>query len=114
MADSASDKVDRRRFGQLVVGGVLAASLGGCSGSAAADQPEKVWGSLGAGKGQFSKPRAITIDDKDQLYIVDMTARIQVFDVDGNYLRHWQTPEHVNGRPTGLSWDSIEGNLMVA
>ena len=80
----------------------------------AADQPEKVWGSLGAGKGQFSKPRAIAIDDKDQLYIVDMTARIQVFDADGNYLRGWQTPEHTNGRPTGLTFDTIENHLLVA
>src|SRR6188508_1171282 len=114
MADSASDKVDRRRFGQLVVGGVLAASLGGCSSSSSADQPEIVWGSLGAGKGQFSKPRAITIDDQDQLYIVDMTARIQVFDADGNYIRGWLTPEHVNGRTTGLTYDTIDGNLLVA
>ena len=59
-----------------------------------------MWGSLGAGKGQFSKPRAIAIDDKDQLYIVDMTARIQVFDADGNFIRGWQTPEQQTaGRP---------------
>lgn len=106
-------KIDRRQFARVAASGVLA-TLGGCTGSAAADQPEKVWGSLGAGKGQFSKPRAIAIDDKDQLYIVDMTARIQVFDVDGNYLRAWQTPEHVNGRPTGLTFDTIDGNLLVA
>ena len=73
-----------------------------------------MWGSLGAGKGQFSKPRAIAIDDQDQLYIVDMTARIQVFDADGNYIRGWQTPEHSYGRPTGLTFDTIDGNLLVA
>ncbi len=105
---------DRRQFGRLAAGGLLAAAVGGCASSASADQPQLVWGSLGAGKGQFSKPRAITIDDQDQLYIVDMTARIQVFDADGTYIRGWQTPEHTNGRPTGLSWDSYEGNLMVA
>ena len=43
-----------------------------------------------------------------------MTARIQVFDVDGNFIRSWQTPEHNNGRPTGLTFDTIDGNLMVA
>jgi DNA-binding beta-propeller fold protein YncE len=106
-------RLDRRQFGRLVSAGVLA-TIGGCSSAAAADQPDKVWGSLGAGKGQFSKPRAIAIDDKDQLYIVDMTARIQVFDVDGNFLRAWQTPDHVNGRPTGLTCDTHDGNLLVA
>jgi len=36
-----------------------------------------------------------------------------VFDRDGNFLRVWQTPEHANGRPTGLSV-SRDGLLMVA
>ena len=84
------------------------------SGISADRPPDKVWGQLGAGNGQFSKPRAIAIDAKDQLYIVDMTARIQVFDVDGNFIRSWQTPEQTNGRPTGLTISSIDGNLLVA
>ncbi len=107
-------KIDRRQFGRLAAGGLLAAAVGGCTSGPAADRPEKVWGSIGAGKGQFSKPRAIAIDDQDQLYIVDMTARIQVFDVDGDYLRGWQMPEHSYGRPTGLTFDTIDGNLLVA
>jgi hypothetical protein len=61
----------------------------------------------------FQKPRALAIDAQDQLYIVDMTARIQVFTRDGDYLRSWQTPESKNGRPTGMSFDR-EGNLVVA
>ncbi|HVT26554.1 MAG TPA: NHL repeat-containing protein [Lacipirellulaceae bacterium] len=115
MAMDSSQEISRRRFGQLAATTVLSASLGGCSNSASGiSVPDKVWGSLGGGKGQFSKPRAIAIDAEDQLYIVDMTARIQVFDVDGNYLRGWQTPEHKSGRPTGLTISSIDGNLMVA
>jgi len=55
----------------------------------------------------------MAIDRYDHLYIVDMTARIQVFDSDGNFLRAWQTPVHDNGRPTGMSIDR-EGNLAVA
>lgn len=74
---------------------------------------EKVWGQRGLGPGLFQKPRALAIDDQDQLYIVDMTARIQVFTRDGEYLRSWQTPESKNGRPTGMSFDR-EGNLVVA
>jgi len=114
MTSSLTPRIDRRRFGQLAAGGLLAAAVGGCGSSPSGDQPQKVWGSLGAGKGQFSKPRALAIDDKDQLYIVDMTGRIQVFDADGNYIRGWQTPEHSNGRPTGLTFDTFEDNLMVA
>ena len=57
-------------------------------------------------------PRAITIDDQDRLYIVDKTARIQVFDRDGNFIRSWRTPENKQGKPCGLSI-SQDGLLMV-
>jgi DNA-binding beta-propeller fold protein YncE len=107
-------KIDRRQFHRFVTLSAGAAALGGCTRGAATDVPDKVWGKLGAGKGQFSKPRAMAIDAQDHLYIVDMTARIQVFDVDGNYVRGWQTPEHLNGRPTGLTIDPTNGNLLVA
>lgn len=72
----------------------------------------QVWGRRGLGDGRLQKPRAMAIQN-DELYLVDMTARIQVFDLDGNYLRHWQTPTHTNGRPSGLSFDR-EGRLLVA
>jgi sugar lactone lactonase YvrE len=111
MAHLGGIKFDRRRFGQLALGSI--AAMGGCSVSSSGDLPDKVWGELGAGPGQFSKPRAVAIDDKDQLYIVDMTARIQVFDADGKFIRLWQTPEHKNGRPTGLTV-SADGNVLVA
>jgi DNA-binding beta-propeller fold protein YncE len=55
----------------------------------------------------------MAIDGEDQLYIVDMTARIQVFDRDGNFMRVWQTPQWKNGKPTGLSFNR-DGNLLVA
>ena len=70
-----------------------------------------IWGRFGYSDGRFNKPRAIAIDAKDQLYIVDMTARIQVFDTDGNFVRKWQTPASENGRPTGLSIDR-QGRIM--
>jgi sugar lactone lactonase YvrE len=72
-----------------------------------------MWGERGIGSGKFQKPRALAIDKQDQLYIVDMTARIQVFTRDGEYLRSWQTPASENGRPTGLSFGR-DGNLLVA
>ncbi len=115
MSNKKSLAIDRRRFGQLAVGALLASTTGGCSTNTHADSlPDKLWGQVGAGPGQFSKPRAIAIDAADQLYIVDMTARIQVFDTDGNFIRGWQTPEYANGRPTGLTISSTDGNLLVA
>ncbi|HEY2883333.1 MAG TPA: NHL repeat-containing protein [Pirellulales bacterium] len=74
---------------------------------------DKVWGRRGLSDGRFQKPRAMAIDKHDNVYVVDMTARIQVFDTDGNFLRFWETPAHENGRPTGMSIDR-DGNLGVA
>ena len=95
----------RRQFlrgGALAVSGSLLACTG-CVPSGSATLPELVWGRRGFSEGRFLKPRAITIDDQDQLYIVDTTGRIQVFDADGNFLRFWKTPQTKNGRPTGLA-----------
>ncbi len=76
-------------------------------------QAELIWGRRGISAGRLQKPRAMAIDAEDRIYIVDMTARIQVFDLDGNFLRGWQTPISEQGRPTGLSID-LDGNLLVA
>ncbi|QDV87508.1 NHL repeat protein [Stieleria magnilauensis] len=81
----------------------LAATVPGCVPASGHGQTELVWGRRGQSSGRFLKPRAITIDRNDQLYIVDTTGRIQVFDRDGNWLRQWKTPETKNGRPTGLA-----------
>lgn len=74
---------------------------------------EATWGRRGLSEGRLQKPRAMAIDSADRLYIVDMTARIQVFSRLGEYLGGWQTPEHVRGRPTGLTVDR-EGQVLVA
>lgn len=62
-----------------------------------------IYGSNGYSNGQFQKPRAIAIDQNQEIYIVDLTGRIQVFNTDGKYQRHWNTPATANGRPTGLA-----------
>ena len=74
---------------------------------------DAVWGRRGSSDGRLQKPRAMAIDQRDQVYIVDMTARIQVFTGDGQFLRGWQTPQFANGKPSGLSVDR-DGNLLVA
>lgn len=99
-----------------VVTGMLLATvlLGGCSDpSLPSGRLEKMWGRRGLSEGRFQTPRAMAIDDKDQLYIVDKTARIQVFTSEGEYVRGWRTPARKKGKPCGLAFDS-DGNLMVA
>ena len=94
----------------LVILGLLPAF--GCAGDAS--QPELLWGQRGVQNGDFVRPRAIAIDAHDHLYIVDFTARIQVYDRDGRYLGlTWTTPDYRNGRPSGLSIDR-DGNLIVS
>ena len=78
-----------------------------------AGKPDLVWGRRGSSDGRLQKPRAMTIDRDDQLYIADMTGRIQVFTADGQFLRGWHTPQSDNGKPCGLSFD-LRGNLLVA
>lgn len=75
----------------------------GCVPTGQGSLPDLVWGRRGFSPGRFQRPRAVAIDELDLLYIVDITGRIQVFDVDGNLIRWWSTPETKNGRPTGLA-----------
>ena len=74
---------------------------------------EKIWGRRGISDGRLQRPRAIAIDQHDQIYLVDKTARIQVFDTEGNFLRKWRTPAKETGKPTGLSI-GIDGSVLVA
>ena len=92
---------------------LLPLMLGCAPGASPPGEPEVVWGRRGLTDGRLQKPRAMTIDGQDQLYIVDMTGRIQVFSPDGQFVRSWRTPEIADGRPTGLSFDR-QGRLMVA
>jgi DNA-binding beta-propeller fold protein YncE len=82
--------------------------------SGPSSKPEVVWGNRGIQNGDLVRPRAIAIDAQDRLYIVDFTARIQVYDRDGKYLGPtWTTPDYRSGRPSGLSIDR-DGNLIVS
>jgi len=59
----------------------------------------KTWGKTGKGPGEFDVPHSIVFDAKGLLYIADRSnGRIQVFDVDGNYVRESKHP----GPPCGL------------
>jgi ABC-type Fe3+ transport system permease subunit/sugar lactone lactonase YvrE len=72
----------------------------------------EVIGSKGAGLGQFTKPRSLAVDAHDNLYVADMTGRIQKFTPDGVFLLSWQMPQTDLGRPKGMCRDA-EGDIVV-
>ena len=109
-----SHTLSRRQMLRWGLAGCATSLLTGCgSEQISSTPPDKVWGRRGLGDGALQKPRAIAIDAQDQLYIVDMTGRIQVFTADGEFIRGWTTPESANGKPSGLAFAN-DGCLMVA
>lgn len=70
------------------------------------------WGGLGRTDGRFFKPRAIAAGN-GRLYVVDMSGRIQVFDLEGNWQASWRLPEVSRGYPTGLGV-APDGRVAVA
>jgi DNA-binding beta-propeller fold protein YncE len=95
----------------------------GCSGDDAPERPSaklesrlfsraEVIGSRGAAPGQFNKPRSVVCDRDDNLYVVDMTGRVQKFSPDGAFLLQWQLPQTDLGRPKGMGLDR-DGNILV-
>jgi len=116
---SASGKASRPiRCGLLV----LLGALSGCSSSPADDRQAglssglflqaEVWGTRGAGVGQFNKPRSVTVDREDNVYVVDMTGRIQKFSPAGEWVLTWQMPETDLGKAKGMGCDR-EGRVVV-
>ena len=72
----------------------------------------EVIGSRGTGVGEFNKPRSIAVDHGDNIYVVDMTGRVQKFSPDGRPMLAWQMPQTDLGKPKGMSCDS-EGRVVV-
>ena len=72
----------------------------------------QIIGSRGVGVGQFNKPRSVAVDAQDNLYVVDMTGRVQKFSPNGVFLLSWQMPQTDLGKPKGMGRDR-DGNIVV-
>lgn len=105
--------MNRRCFCRTFAAGALLAAAPGCGGAGGSSgRLEKVWARRGLVEGRLWRPRAMDVDAQGAVYIVDFTARIQVFDAQGAFLRGVRTPDFENGKPTGVT---IEGDrLLVA
>jgi streptogramin lyase len=71
-----------------------------------------VIGSRGVGIGEFNKPRSVTCDTNGNVFVVDMTGRVQKFSPDGQFLLSWQMPQTDLGKPKGMGRDR-DGNIVV-
>jgi DNA-binding beta-propeller fold protein YncE/ABC-type molybdate transport system permease subunit len=113
----------RMKFG-IALAGVSALWVAGCSkesvGIRGLDSRlfsgVEVIGSRGVAAGQFNKPRSVAVDHDDNLYVVDITGRVQKFSPDGHFILAWQThPEDLvrpRGEPKGMGCDN-DGNIIV-
>jgi DNA-binding beta-propeller fold protein YncE len=72
----------------------------------------QIIGSRGVGVGQLNKPRSVAVDAQDNLYVVDMTGRVQKFSSNGVFLLSWQMPQTDLGKPKGMGRDR-DGNILV-
>jgi DNA-binding beta-propeller fold protein YncE len=72
----------------------------------------EIIGSRGTGPGQFNKPRSVALDTNDNLFVVDLTGRVQKFSPDGKFLLSWQMPQTDLGKPKGMCCDR-DGNIVV-
>lgn len=107
------------RLGGIALG---AAILAGCSEGETGERRvpldsrwfshAEVIGSRGVAPGQFNKPRSLVCDREDNLYVADVTGRIQKFDPTGRFILQWQMPQTDLGKPKGMGLDP-EGHVLV-
>lgn len=105
------------RTGLLILASLATAGCGGdrredTTVQSAFFERVSIVGTRGRGPGEFNKPRSLTVDRHDDLFVVDLTGRVQRFDHEDHYVADWQMPETVLGRPKGMAVDAA-GNIIV-
>lgn len=96
----------RREFVTVVGAGLL----GGCLDNTHRGDTV-AWGRQGRRFGEFLRPRAIGVCE-DEVYVIDTTGRVQVFDESGAFVRHWILPETENGTPTAIAFHP-DGRVLI-
>ena len=105
----------------LLLAGAVALACSSCSPGVPANQAPirsqifqrvQIIGSRGVGVGELNKPRSVAVDKQDNLYVVDMTGRVQKFSSNGVFLLSWQMPQTDLGKPKGMGRDR-DGNIIV-
>lgn len=115
---SASAFATGRALSNLLL--LLLAPLAGCDQSPAATPPPspappgfaRVLGARGTGPGQFSSPRAMTVDPKGNVVVLDRAGHLQVFAPDGARITGWEMPAVARGTPEDVEVDR-EGNYVI-
>jgi len=88
----------------------VVALVAGCG---SAEKPDEIWLDTGVGPGHVVYPRGIVYDKpSDTFYVVDRMAQVQRLDHDGKPLAEWSMPDHLIGKPVGLSVGP-DGNVYV-
>ena len=109
----------RRLSFSLVLGCCVVLPLRGCAPPPNALEPAPVdatvsFGGPGTVPGRFDYPRAIALDPSGGgLVVIDKSARVQRFDLEGTYVTGWRMPQWENGKPTGVAI-ADDGRIFVA
>jgi len=101
-----------RRVAFMALTLLLASGCGRARVQSAPAGPAACWGVVGTNPGQFLKPRALTASG-GRLFVVDMSGRIQTFDLDGHWQAELTLAETAHGFPSGLA-TAPDGRIAVA
>jgi streptogramin lyase len=71
----------------------------------------KSWGRQGSGPGEFNLPHCVRVDRYNRVWVCDReNRRIQIFDLEGNYLTEWRNLL----RPNSLFFDPHDDVVYIA